>query len=77
MCRDDSQMCLHRAEQQSWLLQGEQAALAYLAFSPASHAKFCSSDQTEIFFCLDLQIMLTKSFQLRRKTFGIQAEHNQ
>lgn len=28
------------------------------------------------FFCLDLHIVLAKSFQLRRKIFGIQAEHN-
>lgn len=40
--------------------------LAYLAFSPANHAKFCSSDQTEIFLCLHWQIMLRKSFQLWR-----------
>jgi len=51
-------------------------SLAYLAFSPANHAKFCSSDQIEIFFCLDWQITLTKSFQLWPKIFRINVEQH-
>lgn len=43
---------------------GRASSFVYLAFSPGNYAKFCSSDQIEIFFCLDWQIMLTKSFQL-------------
>lgn len=51
-------------------------SLVYLAFSPANHAKFWSSDQIEIFFCLGWQITLTKSFQFWRKIFRINAEQH-